>query len=551
MGLFSLHVSHDRWLPANIIKLDAVVVSEYITLMSAFWENAIVIVFFFYGLAFYSMGLALLVESGRASEMGFARSMRFLAGFGLLHGVHEWLDMFDQGMMLVLQRSFPICICWFRLTLLVTSFIALLAFGEQLLIHERNDRSPTWRLTLLATIWFAFSSVAVQVIYQLDDAAWINVTDVLARYVLGIPGSLLAFWALWRQRAIFQQQGMGRFVRHLTVAAGALALYGIVGQFITRPSFIFPASILNTELFLRVTGFPIQLFRAVMASVLAVAMISVLRALEVENDQRLQSGELARREVERLHHNELAQFNRELQAANEETARLLAEVRSSDQRRGELIHNITAAQEAERQRIARELHDETGQSLTGLALGLRGLAAQAETNPDLVQQRLPVLEAMATAALGQLRHLINDLRPPQLDDLGLIAGLRWLIERFNEQHGPEAILEIRGETRPFAPEIETSLFRIAQEGLNNVAKHARARHTSITLDFDDGPSLTVCDDGIGYDPTLVLDSHKPRTAWGLIGIQERANLIHAALILDTAPGEGTCLIIRLKDDQEV
>src|SRR5690606_11865355 len=256
----------------------------------------------------------------------------------------------------------PICMCWLRLALLVASFLALLTFGEQLLARERGQSTLSWRLTLTAIIWYALSTIAVQVIYQLEEVGWINISDTLASYIIGIPGSLLAFWALWRQRAIFRQQGMGRFVRDLTVAAGALALYGIVGQFITRPSFIFPANILNTDVFLNVTGFPIQLFRAIMATLLAVAMIRVLRALEVENEQRLQAAERARLEVERLRHEELARHNRELQIANQETARLLEEVRRSDERRGELIHNITAAQEAERQRIARELHDETGQA---------------------------------------------------------------------------------------------------------------------------------------------------------------------------------------------
>ena len=251
-----------------------------------------------------------------------------------------------------------------------------------------------------------------------------------------------------------------------------------------------------------------------------------------------------------MYHEELARYNQELREANEETSRLLEEVRRSDARRGELIQNITAAQEAERQRIARELHDETGQALTGVALGLRGLTAQAEIDPHLVQQRLPILETMATTALGQLRNLINDLRPPQLDDMGLAAGLRWLVERFNEQHPTQASIEIRGEARSLPPEIEITLFRIAQEGLTNIAKHARAKHAMVILDYEDGPTLTVRDDGVGYVPAAVLNHRTPHTSWGLIGMQERANLINATLSLEASPGEGACLTVRLKDHKE-
>src|SRR5690242_10040319 len=101
------------------------------------WEEALIIVYFLYGLAFYSMGLALFVESGRASELGFARSMRLLAGFGVLHGIHEWLDMMALGVQVYHQETLYTWLLWLRLAILVTSFLALLLFGEQLLAHAQ------------------------------------------------------------------------------------------------------------------------------------------------------------------------------------------------------------------------------------------------------------------------------------------------------------------------------------------------------------------------------------------------------------------------------
>jgi two-component system sensor histidine kinase UhpB len=134
--------------------------------------------------------------------------------------------------------------------------------------------------------------------------------------------------------------------------------------------------------------------------------------------------------------------------------------------------------------------------------------------------------------------------------MGLVAGLRWLVERFNEQHPTQTRFETIGEANALPPEIEITLFRIAQEGLTNIAKHARAEHASIRLDFDDGPSLTVSDDGIGYDPAVVLTNRKTHTAWGLMGMQERASLINATLSVDTHPGAGTRLRVRLNDLKE-
>jgi signal transduction histidine kinase len=303
--------------------------------------------------------------------------------------------------------------------------------------------------------------------------------------------------------------------------------------------------VINSDLFFRIAGFPIQLFRALMAMVVAISMIRVLRALEVENQQRLTSIELARAATEQLSREELSRLNAELQVANEETARLLHEVQQRDALRGELIQRITAAQESERKRIARELHDGTGQALTGLALGLRGLVSQVSRSPELVAQRLGILETMATNSLNELRDLVNDLRPPQLDDMGLAAALRWLVDRFHDRNKPILSLEIRGESCTLPPEVETTLFRIAQEGLTNAIKHAHADHIWVTLNYDDGPSLSVRDDGVGFNPVEELNPHGVRTAWGLRGMQERASLINAILTLDSRPSSGATFTVRL------
>jgi two-component system sensor histidine kinase UhpB len=144
--------------------------------------------------------------------------------------------------------------------------------------------------------------------------------------------------------------------------------------------------------------------------------------------------------------------------------------------------------------------------------------------------------------------LITDLRPPQLDDMGLGAALRWMAGRFQTQDNPHFTLEIIGEPVALSSEAETVLFRIAQEGLTNVTKHAQASDVRVILNYDDGPSLTICDDGVGYDPEVVMNPNGVRTSWGLVGIQERATLINASLIIDSKPDCGTTMTIRLNPD---
>ncbi len=513
------------------------------------WDEALIIIFFFYGLAFFSMGLALFVESDRASELGFARSMRLLSGFGFLHGIHEWLDMTAQGVAYYHHQPLYDWLLWLKLAILVTSFVALLLFGEQLLMHARPTRKPIWRITAAIFTWYAISCIFVRASYQMDDATWLKAADVLARYILGITSGLLACWTLWQERRIFRERGMDLYVRDLTIAALALALYGVIGQFITRPSVIFPSNVINSDLFLQVTGFPIQLFRAFMAAIVAISMIRVLRSLEVENTQNLNALEHARLESEIMSREELARLNTELQVANKETERLLKEVQQRDAIRGELLQRITNAQESERKRIARELHDGTGQALTGLALGLRGLAAKTHQDPDSIGERLAILEAMATGSLGELRHLINDLRPPQLDDMGLVAALRWLTERFKDSDKSFLTLEIVGDAYTLPSEVETTLYRIAQEGLTNAIKHAHADHIWITLNFNDGPSLSIRDDGVGFDPNTAMNPSTIRTAWGIAGMQERATLINATFTVHSEVGGGTSFTVRLSQSK--
>lgn len=525
----------------NIIGVDVKNLRLNTMIASDAWSEPTIIIFFVYGLAFYSLGLALLVESGRASELGFARSMRLMAAFGLLHGVHEWLDMLECGLALYYCVSLPAEIVWFRVAVLTTSFVALLAFGEHLLARELHDRAPTWRLTLSLTALFAISSIVVQIFNQLNDAEWSQAIDVLARYIIGIPGAFLASWTLWRQRPIFHQRGMQGFVRSLTWASMALALYGGIGQIFASASVIFPSMYINTFLFMQIAGFPVQLFRAVLATIIAVAMIRVLRAFEVENQQRFEAAERDKLMVERRNRERLAHLNAELQAANVETERLLKEVQRHDALRGELLQRITAAQEAERKRIARELHDETGQTLTGLALGIRGVSVME--NPDAMAGRMAELETMATSALDGLRRLINDLRPPQLDDMGLAAALQFIVKRLNGHHNLDIHLDVKGKPCPLPADIETSLFRIAQEGLTNIIKHADASQAWVILDYNNAPSLTIRDNGKGFDPSRVMNG----SAWGLLGMQERAHLMNAVLTLDSALGQGTTLIVRMNE----
>ena len=512
--------------------------------MSEFWQEAIIPIYFVYGLAFYSMGLALLIESGRSSGLHLARAFRFLAGFGLLHGIHEWLDMLDQILGFYYDQTLPEWLAWIRLSLLIASFLALMAFAEMLRQLEKNTK--TYRIISLLLIGYVVVAIGARWALDLDERTWICTSCNLARYILGVPASIMACIALWHQRSVFQERGMQVFVQDLALASVTMAIYGVIGQAFVADMNFFPANTFNDTLFLDLFGFPIQVVRAILAIVVTFSIIRVLRALEVETQQRLKSMEQAKHTVEQQTREQLKELNSELRAINVEKERLLVEVRKRDALRGMLIRRITGAQEAERQRIARELHDETGQALTGLSMGLRGIANKLEKKGNTSEAEfLRKLEKSATIALGELRGLISDLRPPQLDDMGLTVALRWLVNRCDERHAFNVDYQVNGDIQNLPPEIETTLFRIVQEGLNNITKHSHAENAGVILTFNKQLELKIWDDGKGFNLAEVLEPHTARTAWGLLGMQERASLIDAQLHLESALGQGTTLTLTL------
>lgn len=191
--------------------------------------------------------------------------------------------------------------------------------------------------------------------------------------------------------------------------------------------------------------------------------------------------------------------------------------------------------EEERQRIGRELHDNTIQLLAAahlrLSLAQRDLAADAPA----AREALASVRAIVERALGQLKTVIYDLRPAMLEDLGLAAALRWYINARVSQPGLEVITKIVNEERRLAPDLETALYRVAQEALGNAARHSGATRVDVTLEYNPGfIVLGVFDNGTGFD----LAGARGR-GLGLLSMQERVTMLGGRFNIVTEPGQGT------------
>jgi signal transduction histidine kinase len=239
------------------------------------------------------------------------------------------------------------------------------------------------------------------------------------------------------------------------------------------------------------------------------------------------------------------QTNEELEARVEDRTRQLARaneaLRERDAQRQRLLRMVITAQEDERKRIARELHDETTQSLAVLTMGLESAAAALRSGGPI--PRLDEVKAVAVRALEEVHRLILDLRPAVLDDLGLFAALRWYAERHLATRGLSVRCEIQELDRKLPPEVAIALFRIGQETMNNIARHAQAESVLVQLGQDEREiRIEIEDDGRGFDPSV---APQDRPHYGLLGIRERAELLGGTAVIDSAPGKGTRVEVRV------
>lgn len=232
-----------------------------------------------------------------------------------------------------------------------------------------------------------------------------------------------------------------------------------------------------------------------------------------------------------------------------ENAQLYGELQLREQTRAELLRQIISAQEDERRRVARELHDVTGQALATLAVRLEALTARPVSSAKDIETQLEEIKSLLAATSKEVHGLIYDLRPSLLDDLGLPAALRSCAHNSLDAAGVEIYLEVVGQEKRLPPQVEIALFRIAQEAITNIACHARAESTYVSLEFKDkGIAVQVEDDGIGFDLLRVFGPVGARQGVGLLGMKERAELLGGTLTIDTKPGGGTRVAVEIPVD---
>jgi len=206
---------------------------------------------------------------------------------------------------------------------------------------------------------------------------------------------------------------------------------------------------------------------------------------------------------------------------------------------------ITRSQEDERSRLARELHDETVQALIALDQRTQMIERICKRDPQAAAVKLSELRTMTATTIDEVRRVIRALRPIYLEDLGLVPALEMLTQALTERDGLAVTFAVEGEVGRLAPERELALYRIVQEALNNVVKHAQAKQVLVKLRYADALQVSIKDDGRGFLIPDRVDALTELGHFGLVGMRERAELIGAQLIVQSTPGVGTTIELSL------
>jgi signal transduction histidine kinase len=231
-----------------------------------------------------------------------------------------------------------------------------------------------------------------------------------------------------------------------------------------------------------------------------------------------------------------------------DNARLFSALRDSEANLRALSLRLLSVQEEERRYIAQELHDELGQLLTAIKINLELVRRRLPPDATALLQRVDETNKLTDDVLTSVRTMTVELRPALLDEMGLVAALRWYAKRFEQRTGVEVALDVEGvEARP-RPEIETAIYRVVQEALTNVARHAEATQVQIGLARRDGTlHASIRDDGRGFDVDAWAAQETESRTLGLVGIQERALLLNGQAGIESRPGRGTRIWVELPD----
>jgi signal transduction histidine kinase len=462
---------------------------DMITLADFFLLNRSTI-YFVYGLVFFLLGFAIILQTRQSSRLDFARSLRWLAAFGITHGFHEWGDLFIPIQADYLSAGIVRILYILHLILLALSYVFLFEFGLALLETGKHGRWFRWLTAFLFVGWLI---ILISIIPSSisDERLWRYPANALARYFIGFPGGLLAAYALrYHTMLRIKPLNVPKIVLTLQAAGIALGIYAVLGGLIPPPVDFFPGNIVNRETFTDIVGIPPLVFRSLVGLVIAVTLIRALEIFDVETERRIEALEQQQIIV------------------------------------------------AERERLARELHDGAIQKVYTAGLLVESASRLADSQSE-IGTRLDKSVVVLNDAVADLRRNLAELHAGSQNTT---ESLSTLLQQMSENPHYTSMVNITLETdllksKFLSPMRSSHVFAIVNESLANTVRHAQAENVRISAhDLGSQLQIEIRDDGVGIPS-------EPNAGYGLRNMRDRARLLNGNLKFTNNKGTNVTLTI--------
>ncbi|MBI3739190.1 MAG: sensor histidine kinase [Chloroflexi bacterium] len=453
-------------------------------------------ILFTYGLVFFVLGFAIVIQTRRSSRLELARSLRWLALFGFAHALNEWGDLFIPIQSVYLSLTATRFLYVIQLVLLAASFTFLFEFGVTLLNPLGRARWLHGFAVGLMAGWMFFAFF-VLLPFIPNFITWHHTANALARYFIGFPGGLLAAYGL-REQALKRVAPLNApiIVNTLRVAGISLFAYALLGGLIPPPVDFVPGNLLNTNTFDGLIGLPPLVFRSLIGLIIAVTIIRALEIFDLESERR----------IEHLEQQQIIS--------------------------------------AERERIARELHDGAIQKVYTAGLLVESAAHLAQTDTE-ISSRLERAKIVLNDSISDLRRNLAELHSHlDADAKSANETLSQALQRVAADPHYNSLVQITlkmnlSEEMSLSPIRQNHLLAIINETMANIVRHAQAKRVQIEASTKDRLlSLTIKDDGIGYHSNA-------EAGYGVRNMRDRARLLNGQMNIVGVKGKGTTVTLEI------
>ena len=463
------------------------------TNLSVFFAHNREIFLFVYGLGFFILGLAIILQVQKSSRLELARSLIWLATFGIAHALNEWADLFIPLQARYLDITAVRLLRVIQLVLLAVSFASLFEFGISVLrpFHLAGWLRGVPAALLGAWLFFVFF---ILLPIESDLERWHHMADALARYFIGFPGGLLAAYGL-RLHALKRIKPLNAPVifSTLRIAGISLGIYAVLGGLVPPAVNFFPGNLLNSQSFEHAVGIPIILFRTLISVTIAAFVIRSLEVFDLET----------RRKIEELEQQQIIQ--------------------------------------AEHERLARDLHDGAIQKVYTAGLLVESASRLIEPKAE-IGVRLERAVFVLNDAIADLRHNLAELHHSysSIPEESLVEFLSGLTENPHYNTLVNISLDLKlPEGKALSPVRTTHVFAIVNEMLANVVRHANARNVNIQArDLGEHLQISIKDDGVGL-------TSEAQAGYGLRNMRDRSRLLNGELYFSDSTAKGTTATLEI------